>query len=73
MLGFSVRWVEISETEIPNSVRFDTPRQNQGQILEVSYADVKPHKSEASDFDAKYKRIIDHSTQTTTFYRREAF
>lgn len=60
-------WWPILRSEIPAGVRFDTPRRNQGQIVEVSYGDFGA--SEADD-DAPYMRVYDHSDRTCDLYRR---
>lgn len=60
----------ISLAELPDGLIFHTPRQNQGQIVEVSYSSGRPgDRSEAGPGDT-YKRVVDHSDGTTDYYRR---
>ena len=52
---------------IPSVLRFDVPPQNQGQIIEVAYADERPYRSEACS-GARYKRVTDRSTGKVSHY-----
>lgn len=52
------RYVKISKSQVPAGVRFDTPRWNAGQIIEVQYG--THSRYEAGDGDP-WKRVIDHS------------
>ena len=61
------RYIQISASEIPDRVRFDTPRRNQGQIVTVSYGGVGRGEHGPGDL---YKRVTDASNRTTTYYRR---
>ncbi len=63
------KYVECAASDVPESVRFDTNRRDQGQIVEISWGDYPQGRSENGPGDA-YKRRIDHSTGKTTFYRR---
>jgi len=49
---------EIPEAEIPERVRFDVPRHNQGQIVEVAYGGYG--RAEMGDGDP-YRRVTDTS------------
>lgn len=57
----------IAEREVPLNVRFDVPRRNQGQMIEIAYGGTGRY--EHDDGDA-YKRIFDASDRITTYYRR---
>lgn len=50
----------IPESEVPSKARFDTPRRNQGQIVEVAYADWPPQAGEAGP-GSKYRMTVDRS------------
>jgi hypothetical protein len=50
-------WVRISERQVPADVRWDVPAYNQGQMIEVAYADAKPHRSEADERTSAFKRV----------------
>jgi len=56
----------ISRAEVPLDVRFDVPRQHQGQMVEVAFGGFD--RGEHGDGDP-YKRIVDRSARETTFYR----
>ena len=63
-------YTKIDKSQIPAGVRFDTPRRNQGQIVEVSYGTFGRYEAGAGD---PYKRCIDHSEgglATASYYRR---
>src|SRR5690606_23694362 len=52
----------------PKVIRWDTPRANQGQMIQVSYGDTRwaPEYGEGD----RFMRVIDHSTGETWYYRR---
>jgi len=52
----------------PKVIRWDTPRANQGQMIQVSYGDTR-WEAEYGEGD-RYQRVIDHSTGETWYYRR---
>ena len=54
---------------VPDGLRFDVPPQNQGQMVEIAYADERPHADEACH-GSRYKRIHDRSDNTTAYYVR---
>lgn len=62
-------WHEITLADIPDGVRFDVPRENQGQIIEIAYGgfDRAPHTS-----SAPFKRVNDTSRISVRYYRRSA-
>lgn len=61
----------IDESKLPKEgLRFDTPGQNQGQIVECSYAAWPPDKWEACRGDM-YMRVFDKSDRTTEYYIRK--
>lgn len=62
-------YISVSEDKLPADLRWDTPRQNQGQIFEVSYADWPTCADEACN-GSKYRRDHDRSDNTTTYYER---
>lgn len=61
-------YVEVRESELPPGVRFDTPPQNQGQVIEVSYGGFARHCHCDGD---PYKRVHDRSVgpRGVTYYR----
>ena len=65
----STHYAPCPETDIPSSVRFDTPRSHQGQIVEVSYADWPRSRSEAGP-GSLYRRTVDRSDRSIAFARR---
>jgi hypothetical protein len=54
------RYRAISEARLPAGLRWDVPQQNQGQIVEVAYADERPEPSPACR-GSRYRRITDRS------------
>ena len=62
-----IKYVECRESEIPADIRFDVPRRNQGQIVEVAYGTFS--RGEAGPGDP-YKSVYDRSTQGPTRYYR---
>lgn len=64
-----MKYLEIAAPELPANVRWDTPPQNQGQTIEVSYAHARPASDEACA-GAPYKRVRDRSDQSVTYYRK---
>jgi hypothetical protein len=63
------KYREIPETEVPADLRFDVPRHNQGQMVEVAYADYPTDRYEACS-GATYKRVTDRSDGSVTYYKR---
>lgn len=59
-------YVPCSEADIPEGIRFDTPRSNQGQMVEVSYGTFG--RAEAGPGDP-YERDIDHADGTVEYFR----
>lgn len=59
----------IPESEIPDGVRFDVTRRNQGQIIEVAYGGKSRYEHGEGD---RYQRVLDRSMgpDAYTFYRR---
>lgn len=60
------KYIEISASRIPGNVRFDVPRRNQGQHVEVAFGGFGRYEHDDGD---QYKRIVDRSTGRTTYYR----
>jgi len=62
-------YVEIKRSEVPGGVRFDVPRRNQGQIVEIAYGGFARSEHDEGD---PYKRETDRSLpaeQRTKFYK----
>lgn len=55
----------------PKNVRWDIPPQNQGQIIEVAYADVAPMSHEAIT-GAMFRRVLDRGDNTVEYYRLQS-
>jgi hypothetical protein len=67
----ATKYVECDKSEIPAGVRFDTPRSNQGQIVEVSYGGFGAAEHDDGD---PYMRRTDTSIPTgkpgrVTYYK----
>jgi hypothetical protein len=66
----------IHPSQLPtHEIRWDIPRRNQGQAVEVAYADAHTGASEA-DVGSEYKRVVDQSdtnidTRTEYFLRAD--
>ncbi len=61
------KYIRISESQIPEGVRFDVPGPNQGQIVEVAYGGFG--RAEHGDGDP-YKRVTDRSDRSVEYYKR---
>ena len=64
-----IEYVECAESDIPADVRFDTPRQNQGQIVTESYGGPASERDE-HDYGDPWCRRHDASDGSTKYYRR---
>lgn len=53
-------YTPITPNQVPDGLRFDVPRRNQGQIVEVAYGGPMSQRSE-HDEGAPYKRVTDAS------------
>lgn len=62
------RYIPIPESEVPDGLRFWTPKRNEGQMVQVSYAE--PGQRSEPDEGAMYRRTVDLSTRLTTYSRR---
>jgi hypothetical protein len=62
-------YLSVKESELPKGLRFDVPRREQGQIIEVAYADDPPEEGEACN-GSKYRRESDQSDGSVTYYVR---
>lgn len=63
------KYIKCRESDVPDNVRFDTPRRHQGQIIEIQYGGFSRYEHDEGD---PYKRVIDHSVGgSKTYYRRE--
>lgn len=60
-------YIECDIYDLPEGVRFDTPRANQGQIITTSYGTFGLAEADHGD---PYMSIYDASDHTTTYYRR---
>lgn len=54
---------------VPRYLRWDIPGANQGQIVEVAYADDPSHPDPAGRTSA-WQRVTDHSDRSVSFYHR---
>ncbi len=61
-------YTKIDESELPDGLRFDVPRMNQGQNIEAAYAAWPTTRYEAGVGD-KYKRVTNRVNQTITYYK----
>jgi len=52
----ATRWLACTIDDIPGAVRFDVPRRNQGQIVEVAYGTMGRAEADVGD---PWKRVID--------------
>lgn len=57
---------------VPDVARWDVPRHNQGQIVEVAYADPGGHRDEACE-GSLYRRVTDRSDGSVTYYERASY
>ncbi len=64
-----MKYIEIKDYQVPDDARFDVPRANAGQILEVAYGGFGAGPWDDGD---RYKRVLDRSTNITTHHRRES-
>jgi hypothetical protein len=64
-----VTYMSVSRDKLPEELRFDVPREHQGQTIEVAYADYPTEAGEACN-GAKYRRETDRSDGATTYYER---
>lgn len=62
------RYVECSAKDVPDDIRFDVPRRNQGQMVEIAYGDRGRFRGE-NDEGSPYKRVTDGSDRSVTYYR----
>jgi len=63
-----IKYQPIKKSELPGGLRFDVPGQNQGQHIEVAYADYPAFKAEARRGSA-YMRVHDLSDQTVAYLK----
>ncbi len=61
------QYIKIDMSEVPSGVRFDVPRHNQGQIVEIAYGGFD--RAEHGNGDP-YKRVRDRSDGSIVYYRR---
>jgi hypothetical protein len=59
------RYVACRESDIPAGVRFDVPRRDQGQMIEVAYGGYG--RAEHGEGDP-YMRVTDHTDRSTAYY-----
>lgn len=64
------RYVRTTADKIPEGVRFDTPRQNQGQIVEVQYGTHSRYEAGPGD---PWKKVVDRSLGIGELGRVEYF
>lgn len=53
---------------VPENLRWDVPAHNQGQIVEVAYADYPTVRSEACH-GSSYQRVTDRSARSVRYYQ----
>ncbi|MEZ5380174.1 MAG: hypothetical protein R2754_00105 [Microthrixaceae bacterium] len=63
------RYSRVAEQFVPTSLRWDTPARNKGQIVEEQWAR-KGKPSDESGPGDEWHRIVNHSTNTTQYFRR---
>jgi hypothetical protein len=63
------RYDLIDASSVPSDLRWDVPQRNQGQIVEVAYAD-HPTCADEACYGSRYQRVIDGSDRSVAFYRR---
>jgi hypothetical protein len=61
----------IAASDVPRAIRFDVPPQNQGQTVEIAYADY-PTPADEACHGATYQRVTDRSDNSVTYYKRES-
>lgn len=59
-------YIQIAANKVPAHIRWDVNGHNQGQIVEVAYADATPQADEACA-GSKYRRITDRSDRSVTY------
>lgn len=69
--------ISIAEKDLPADLVWDTPPQNQGQIVVVSYGRRGDSRTEACS-DSDFQRVVDHSEPVSSpdrvrFYQRTRF
>lgn len=69
----SARYVEVPADTMPDDLRWDVPRVNQGQVVEVAYA--CPGSRGEAGYGDPYQRVTDQSEPTGSqrrvrYYRR---
>lgn len=67
----AITYTEVPAAEVPGSLRWDTPRREQGQTLETSYA--QPGARGEAGHGGLWMRVTDHSlplAEATTYYKR---
>jgi hypothetical protein len=62
-------YVEVAASGFISDLRWDVPRRNAGQIVEVAYSAFPPSRGEADHGD-KYKRVYDASTGDVRYFER---
>jgi hypothetical protein len=67
----AIRYKEIPAEQVPDGLRFDVPGRNQGQIVEVAYADnLRARSSAPADVGATYRRTTDGSDRSVVYAKR---
>lgn len=66
--GRTYRYTDCPEASIPERVRFDTPRQFQGQIVECAFGGFSRAEHDVGD---QFLRVTDQSDRSVTFYSLE--
>lgn len=64
------RYRPIPADRVPSDIRWDISGHNQGQIIEVAYADY-PTQADEACVGSKYRRITDRSDRSVAYAVRE--
>lgn len=62
-------YVQVDVASVPSGLRWDVPPENQGQIVEVAYADDPPEVHRACS-GSRYRRVIDRRDRSVAYWRR---
>lgn len=65
----SKQYKRVDETEYLKSMSWDTPRSEQGQIVQTSYSTGHPGREPAGPGD-RYMRVVDGSDGSVEYYQR---
>ena len=63
-----IAYIKVQSQHAPQGLRWDTLPRDQGQIIEVQYG-AHPSENSVAGPGAQWKRIVDHSTGQTEYWR----